>query len=143
MFERALRLLAIATLFSAAPGLSYAAPPQLARVPAAFRGDQVYLQVRLNGGAPVWMAFDFNAPASTLCAGARPVTRATVRAGTIAQVVTFRRSVCAAGVAGRLGTDWLGDRVAEIRTREHEVWVSAPVTPPPAARAFVAASLTP
>ena len=85
------------------------------------------------------MAFDINAPGSTLYAG--HATRATVRAGAgaVAEAVAFRPSSASAPcapdgsvVAGRLGSDWLGDRAAEINAREHEVWLSAPIEPLPA-----------
>lgn len=145
MIERALRILAFAAALLA-PVAVHAAPSQMTRVPALFQNGQVYLKVSLNNAAPTWMAFDVNAPGSTLCATRS--ARATVRAGTIAETVTFRPSSaaasCATGdrvVAGRLGSDWLGDRVAEVRTREHEVWLSAPITPT-ADRPMVAASLS-
>jgi hypothetical protein len=100
-----------------------------------FQDGQVYLKVSLNNAAPVWMAFDISATGSTLYAAY--TARATVRAGAIAESVTFRPSAAAAPctpdgsvVAGRLGSDWLGDRVAEVRTREHEVWLSGPIDPP-------------
>lgn len=108
----------------------------MTRVPAVFQNGQVYLKVSLNNAAPVWMTFDMNAPASTLYAAR--AAHATVRAGAVIEPVTFQpaaaTALCApdgSTVAGRLGSDWLGDRVAEIRTREHEVWLSAPVEPLP------------
>jgi len=144
MIERAFRTFAFAALL--APVAAQAAP--MTRVPALFQNGQVYLKVSLGKAAPVWMAFDLNAPVSTLYAA--HAMRATVQAGVIAQPVTFRpsatRAPCApdgSTIAGRLGSDWLGDRVAEIRTREHEVWLSAPIDPPPAPieRSVAAASL--
>jgi len=146
MIERAFCVFAIATALlvpvaaQAAPTqiAAHAAPAQMTRVPAQFRDGQVYLKVSLNNAAPVWMAFATDAPGSTLYA-AHPA-RATVHAGAISETVTFRSSAAAAPrapdgstVAGRLGSDWLGDRVAEVRAREHEVWLSAPIDPPPAA----------
>ncbi len=148
MIERAFRAFALVAALLA-PVAAQAAPTQMTRIPAQFQNGQVYLKVSLNNAAPVWMAFDLNSPGSTLYA-AHPA-RATVRTGTIAELVTFRPSAadapCApdgSTVSGRLGSDWLGDRVAEVRTREHEVWLSAPVDPPPAPieRPIVAASLT-
>jgi hypothetical protein len=145
MVERAFRIF----VFTAALLAPVAAQAQMTHVPAAFQNGQVYLKVSLNNAAPVWMAFDMNAPGSVLYAAR--ATHATVRTGTIAAPVSFLASTVAAPcapdgsiVAGRLGSDWLGDRVAEIRTREHEVWLSAPLDPPPAPieSPAVAASLT-
>lgn len=138
MVIRVFRALALAVALLA-PAAAAAAPAQMTRVPARFHDGQIYLQVSLDGAAPVWMAFDIDATGSTLYAAHAP--RAVVRAGSIAEPVTFHPSTAAAPcapdgstVAGRLGSDWLGDRVAEIRTRTHEVWLSEPVTPSPPAR---------
>jgi hypothetical protein len=134
MVERVFRALALAVALLV-PAVAAAAPAQMSRVPALFQNGQIYLKVSLDGAAPVWMAFDIDATGSTLYAAHAP--RAVVRAGSVAEPVTFRPSRAAAPcapdgstVAGRLGSDWLGDRVAEIRTRTHEVWLSEPVTPP-------------
>ena len=54
----------------------------MTRVPALFQNGQVYLKVSLGKAAPVWMAFDLNAPVSTLYAA--HAMRATVQAGVIA-----------------------------------------------------------
>jgi hypothetical protein len=139
MVERVFRALALAVALLA-PAVAAAAPAQMTRVPALFQGGQIYVRVSLDGAAPVWMAFDIDATGSTLYAAHAP--RAVVRAGSVAEPVTFRPSAAAAPcapdgsvVAGRLGSDWLGDRVAEIRTRAHEVWLSEPVTPAPPALA--------
>lgn len=148
MIGRALRAFAFAAALLA-PAAAFAAPVQLARVPAVFQNGQVYLKVSLNDAKPVWMAFDTNATSSVLYAA--HAARLRVRAGVVVEAVTFRPSASSAAcapdgtvVAGRLGSDWLGDRVAEIRTREHEVWLSAPIPPPPAPieRPIVAASFT-
>ena len=133
MVERVFRAIALAAAILAPVSLQ-AAPAQMTRIPAMFQNGQVYLKVSVNNAAPVWMAFDVNAPGSTLYAA--HASSATVRAGAVAETVTFRASGSAAPcapdggiVAGRLGSDWLGDRVAQVRTREHEVWLSAPVEP--------------
>lgn len=131
MVDRAFRALVFAAALLA-PVTVHAAPMQMTRVPAVFQDGQVYLRVSLDNAAPVWMAFDINAPASTLCAAR--ASHAIVRVGAVAEPVTFRPSSTPCQpdgrpVAGRLGSDWLGDRVAEIRTREHEVWLSPPIDP--------------
>jgi hypothetical protein len=147
MIERAFRTIALAAVLLAPLG-AHAAPAQMTRIPALFQNGEVYLKVSVNNAAPVWMMFDLAAPGSTLYAA--HAARVTVRAGAIAGPVTFHPSTgsapCAPDgsvVAGRLGSDWLGDRVAEIRPREREVWLSAPVdpSPAPAERAVADASL--
>jgi hypothetical protein len=146
MVERVFRALALAVALLA-PAVAVAAPAQMTRVPALFHDGQIYLRVSLDAAAPVWMAFDIDATGSTLYAAHAP--RAMVRAGSVAGAVVFHPSAATAPcapdgsvVAGRLGSDWLGDRVAEIRTSTHEVWLSEPITPaaPAVARPLMTAS---
>ena len=122
----------------AAPAVASAAPP--IQVPASFRGGDVYLKVRLNGAAPVWMRFDIGADESSLASAyvqgdARKAARMTVTLGTVTMPgIFFDLSKAALGVApdgtpivGRLGQAWLGRRMVEVRYREHQVWLSAPI----------------
>ena len=90
------------------------------------------------------MRFDVGASGSslapTLAGGdSRRATRMTVQVGALTVPgVTFNFSKPPAGrapdgsaLAGRLGQDWLGTRMVELRYREHEVWMSEPVVPAP------------
>ena len=122
----------------AAPAMASAAPP--IQVPASFRGGDVYLKVSLNGAAPVWMKFDIGAADSSLVSAyvhgdARTAARMTVTLGAMTLPgVFFDLSNAAMGaapdgtaIAGKLGQAWLGRRMVEVRYREHEVWLSAPI----------------
>ncbi len=132
MFARTVRALAALVLLGAATAGAATAAPGLQQVPAAFRGNDLFLKVSLNGAAPVWLIFDANAYASTLGAGAH-AGRMTVKLGAVAlQPVAFDiakapQSPRGLTVVGRLGRDSLGDRMLIIRTREHQVWLSPPV----------------
>ena len=122
----------------AAPAAAFAAPP--IPVPASFRGSDVYLKVSLNGAAPVWMKFDIGAADSSLASAyvhgdARAAARMTVTLGTVTMPgIFFDLSKAGMGVApdgipivGKLGQAWLGRRMVEVRYREHQVWLSAPI----------------
>ena len=122
----------------AAPAMAFAAPP--IQVPASFRGGDVFLKVSLNGAAPVWMKFDIGAAESSLVSSyvhgdARAAARMTVTLGAVTLPgIFFDLSKAASGVApdgtpivGKLGQAWLGRRMVEVRYREHEVWLSAPI----------------
>ena len=122
----------------AVPAMAFAAPP--IQVPASFRGSDVYLKVSLNGSAAVWMKFDIGAAESSLTSAyvhgdARTAARMTVTLGSVTLPgIFFDLSNAAPGVApdgtpiaGKLGQDWLGRRMVEVRYREHEVWLSAPI----------------
>ena len=117
-------------------------PASVTALPASFRGHDVFLKVRLNGGAPVWMKFDIGAAGSSLTSAyvhgdARRAARMSVTLGAVTLPgVFFDLSKSPAGlapdgsiVAGRLGQDWLGNRMVEVRYRQHEVWMSAPIDP--------------
>ena len=142
MLRNAVRALIVLAAL-AMPALA-AEPPAAVRVPAAFRGNDVYLRVRLDGGAPVWMRFDVGVSESSLApafAGGNSgsAARMTVRVGALTVPgVLFHLAKPPAGrapdggaLAGRLGQDWLGTRMVELRYREHEVWMSEPVVPDP------------
>ncbi len=128
-----IRRLALAAAALVALG-GTAAAAQMARIPASFRGDDVYLQVSLNGGAPVWMKFDVGAATSVLAGATRPAQLSVAAGPAALERVRFRPSAVPGGLApdgtplaGRLGEDCLGDRVLVIRKREHEVWLSPPI----------------
>lgn len=142
MFARTVRAFATLALLAAASTGTAMAAPKLEEVPAAFRGNDVFLKVSLNGAAPVWLKFDANANESALASGylpgdsraaARMAARMTVKLGAVALPAVFfdiAKAPASPGglaVAGRLGRDSFGDRMLIIRTREHQVWLSPPV----------------
>lgn len=137
MVRKALWVLTMLTAL-VLPAMAVAAP--LTSLPASFRGSDVYLKVSLNGAAPVWMKFDIGAAESSLASAyvhgdARTAARMTVTLGSVTLPgIFFDLSNAAPGVApdgtpiaGKLGQDWLGRRMVEVRYREHEVWLSAPI----------------
>jgi hypothetical protein len=110
-----------------------ASAAELTRLPARVEGRDVYLQVRLDGGAPVWMKFDVGADRSSLTAP--PAAPVHVSVGDVALTpVRFVTNAAAAApgpdgapLAGRLGEDSLGDRVLVIRYAKGEVYLSPPI----------------
>jgi|SRR5581483_3381858 len=128
-------VMAAVAMLAAIPAVS-AEPVQ---IPAKFEGNAVYLQVRLNDGAPVWMRFDVGASDSVLSpAGGATLAKASVadvKLGPVdLQHVYFDRDqpVAATGpdgqaVAGRLGEDALGNRVLIVRYADKKVFLSEPV----------------
>jgi hypothetical protein len=138
MFARMLRLLALPALVSLAASAALASPA-LTRLPAEFRGSDIYLQVRVNDAAPLWMKLDVAESRSILSPSAAkalgladPSQGVTLRAGAIAfSNVAFQTAstcTCAAPVS-ILGEDFLGDRVLMIKPALKEVWISEPVNP--------------
>ena len=141
MAHRFLQVLTVVAALLASAAAS-AAPATL--VPASFRGGEVYLKVRLNGAAPVWMRFDIGADDSSLASAyvqgdARKAARMTVALGSVTLPGIFfdlsKTAVSVApdglAVAGTLGQAWLGNRMMEVRYRQHEVWLSAPIDEAP------------
>ena len=107
---------------------------ELTRLPARVHGRDVYLQVRLDGGAPVWMQFDVGAAHSSL-ARPRPAP-ASITVGSVpltpVRFVTNTAAPAAPGpggapLAGHLGEDSLGDRVLVVKYAKGEVWLSPPI----------------
>lgn len=138
MLRRTVRALAVTAALLASGGIA-AAAPQLTPVPSGFRGDDVYVQVRLNDGTPVWMKFDINSTESfvdpTIVGGdAAKAAHMRVNMGGVTLPVYFDVAPKPVGVApdgkpaaGTLGTDALGDRMVEIDTRARRVFLSPPV----------------
>jgi hypothetical protein len=128
--------LALALCFAALSALP-ARAAELTRLPARVEGHDVYLQVRLAGGAPVWMKFDVGAGRSTLAAPQSASLGALVGVslGSVALApVRFetKSASAAAGpdgapLAGHLGEDSLGDRVLVIEYAKREVYISPPI----------------
>jgi hypothetical protein len=137
MLARLARALCLAALV-AGP----ASAAELTRLPARVEGHDVYLQVRLNGGAPVWMKFDVGAGRSSLASagmaaknkpcGPAPlgvslgdVALAPVRF--VTNTVPAASGPDGAPLAGHLGEDSLGDRVLVIKYAKGEVYISPPI----------------
>ncbi|HXC55380.1 MAG TPA: hypothetical protein VNU97_08805 [Rhizomicrobium sp.] len=139
MVRKPFHLLAVlAALALSGAGASAA---DLTRLPARFLGHDVYLQVRLNGAAPVWMKFDVGAAessvsAATIAGDARHAARVSVQLGPVAlpgvyfDVAATEPGLAPDGtpLAGRLGEDSLGDRILVIRYRDRTAWLSPPVS---------------
>jgi hypothetical protein len=136
--KRTLQLLAVAVaLCAAAPA---AAKPVLTRLPAEFRGGDVFLRVDLNG-RKLWLKLDISGAPSSLSPqaaatlGLGAARNADLQIGAVGfSSVAFRREAgetCTgpdgAPLAGVLGEDFLGDRPLWIDTIHRQVWISPPV----------------
>jgi len=142
MFARTVRVLATLAILTAATAGAATAAPKLEQIPAAFRGNDLFLKVSLNGAAPVWLKFDANANDSALTPGclpgdsrsaARAAARMPVKLGAVALPAVFFDIAGAPAsphgltVVGRLGRDSFGNRMLIVRPRQHQVWLSPPV----------------
>jgi hypothetical protein len=141
MVRKAIHVLTLmAALLAPLVAVAAGPPAGVTVLPAVFRGNDIYLNVRLNNGAPVWMKFDIGAPGSSIAAAyikgdARRAARMTMTLGAVTLPgIYFDLAKSPIGVApdggvlaGRLGRNWLGDRMIVVRHREHEVWLSAPI----------------
>jgi hypothetical protein len=143
MYRQGLQCFAVAFALLAACVAADAAPAALTQLPARFEGKNVFLQVSLNGGTPVWMKFEAGTSESSVSAdylkkiapGANNSPVLNVKIGPVAlNGVQFAldRPTPAAGpggsvLAGRLGEDSLGDRVLMIRYAKRQVFLSPPI----------------
>jgi hypothetical protein len=132
------------TLFALAAAVLTATPciaaPALTRLPALFRGSDVFLRVAVNGGTPLWMKLDVGGSASSLSPqaaralgwNARGASNVTLRIGSVGfsnvALRTQADEACAGpdggSAAGVLGEDFLGGRPLWIDTRGKAVWLS-------------------
>ena len=127
MLARLARAVCLAAVFAAPAGAA-----ELTRIPARVQGHDVYLQVRLDGGAPVWMKFDVGADHSSLAAAAQRPASISVGGVALAPVRFGAAAPTAPGpdgapLAGHLGEDSLGDRVLVIRYAARAVYLSPPI----------------
>jgi hypothetical protein len=121
------------------------AAPALTRLPAMFQGPDVFLQVAVNGGKPLWMKLNVGgsasslSPQATLALGLK-ANRASDVALQIGSVgfsnVALHTQVddaCAGPdgrpAAGVLGEDFLDGRPLWIDTRGRKVWLSQAPSP--------------
>jgi hypothetical protein len=122
-----MKRLVLLLLFSSA--VSAGAAP-LTRLPAEFRVDGIYLPVSINGGAPVPMKLCVGLDQTQLAGAGNTSVTAKLGVGRLAaQAIVVKVKALPSDLAGRLGEDVLGDRILVIRSREHAVYVTDPITP--------------
>ncbi|MBV9541856.1 MAG: hypothetical protein JO167_11370 [Alphaproteobacteria bacterium] len=129
------RVFLAAAAFACAGSAASAQNDNLTQIPARFSGNDVLLQVSLNGATPVWMKFDSSIPGSLLEASYAERTAlhfplVDVKLGPVTlEHVYFEPQAEDGAVAGRIGADALGDRVMVIDYKAHKVFVTEPVHP--------------